>query len=121
MSERKNELGKTQMTGAVFVDEARSYLDRLLHVESRGPGDFGNALHRIARRERLPHAALWGLRYRPPKDVYASTLFKLRDAYARACEHQLHMLEQTVADHKATGASTAYLDTAAAVVRQARS
>ena len=115
----KRSLRRLQVTGAVYVDQARGFLDGLLRVESRGPGDVENALRRIATRERVSFSR-WALRYRPPKDVYASVLFALRVAYEAARENQLKALEAELAAKKATGVAQDRLDEIEAVVRAGR-
>ena len=109
------------MSGAAFVDEARSHLDSLLRAESRGPGDFLPAMRRLARRERVSYSALWALRYRPGKDIYASVFFKLRQAHADACQRQLQHLEHELALAEAAGLRGPGVEQARAVVGRARS
>ena len=70
------------------VAHSRTLLDDLLSAEMR-PGGTEAALRSIARREKIPYASLWALRYRPPKDVYASTLLALDAAHRRMCDRQL--------------------------------
>jgi hypothetical protein len=74
---RQNFLRNCQMTAAVFVDLSRSHLEELVQAESRGRGDAGNALRRIATREGISFSTLWVLIYKRPKSVDASVFYKL--------------------------------------------
>ena len=108
------------MTHASFVEEASDWADALARHESRRPGDYDNAMRRVADRIGIGYATLWGLRYRQPKRVFADIYFGLKAAYEAMREAQLQALELEIAEAKATGACPAYLDTAAAVAREAR-
>jgi hypothetical protein len=59
-----------------FVHEARQWAKELCRQESRGPGDYSNAMRRVARKASVPFGLIWNLHYRPPKtisaDIYAS-------------------------------------------------
>lgn len=77
------------MSAAALIDRARGMAAALISAESRGPGDTINAMRRIARRDGIPYAALWALRYKPPKDIYASIWVKLTAAHEAMCERQL--------------------------------
>jgi hypothetical protein len=48
-----------------------------------------------------PYSALWRLRYRKPKDIWASVYVKLQAAYLAACERQKRKLAHETAISKA--------------------
>lgn len=82
----KNLLREDQMTSA--VTEARDWAKWLVHNEMRGPGDMENAMRRLEARYGVAYSTFWGLRYRPPKDMFVSVYERLRDAYV--AEHEKH-------------------------------
>lgn len=84
------------MTDATYTDQAASWAKSLLHKESRGPGDTDNAMRRLSQRYGIPYGSLWTLRYRKPKDVFASVYFALQNAYAAECERQLKRLQHDI-------------------------
>ena len=88
-----------QMSEAVA--DAISMLDCLLHAEVRGPGDMRAAMERLARRHKVPFAALWMLRYRPPKDIGVSVFEKLCEAYLELHEQQFRSTTDERAQTKA--------------------
>lgn len=96
----KNPLRETQKRGAAmsdasYVADARSWADYLVRAEFRGPGDtIDAAMGRVERRHRIGHALLWGLRYRPPKDIMVSLYMRLRDAY----EAEIAKLDRRLSD-----------------------
>lgn len=65
---------------ASFVEEAAHWARTLVHAESRRPGDYGNAMRRVARKARVPFSALWALHYRLPKSVGVEIYVALGDA-----------------------------------------
>ena len=99
---------------AALVDQAKSWADGLVKQESRGPGDLARAMRRVAGRHGLTYSILWGLRYRPPKDVPASVFIALREAYLAACERQAKRLQDEIAIHAAAGADPRHLRAVAA-------
>lgn len=66
-----------------YVDEARRMAGDLIARESRGSGDLENAMRRIESRYGIPYGFLWGLRYRPPKDLLMGLFLRLQSAYER--------------------------------------
>lgn len=99
------------------VDQAAAWADELVKFESRGPGDLENAMHRVARRHGLPHSIFWKLRYRRPKDVFASIYLTLQTAYAAECERQHRRLAHEVELTRAiAGAADPLVVAASAVV-----
>lgn len=113
---RKSPLQSAQ-NSAPEVIEASTWARELVRLEALGPGDLPNAMARIERRHGLPARTLWSLRYRPPKDVFASIYNKLRSAYEFECERQLERLkhEITITKLKA-GADAPAVCAAAALV-----
>lgn len=101
-----------------IVEEAAAWAEAMVSREARGPGDLPNAMERIARRYGIPHSVLWSLRYRRPKDLFASVYFKLRAAYEAECERQLRQLQHELEITKArAGAAHPAVVAAEAVVR----
>lgn len=101
--------------------EAKGIATELLRWETRGPGDTDNALRRIANRTGIEYGALWSLRYRSPKRIWADIYTALQAAHAAERQRQLrklaHDIEITAA---AAGHSHARLDQARTVLRQAK-
>ena len=88
------------MTDMSVVDEAASWADLLVRREHRGPGDtIDAARQRAARKHKLPEQALWALRYRKPKRIWADLYKKLEMAVAAEIKSQearlAHELEIT--------------------------
>ena len=100
MSGRKS-LREKKMSEAALIEDARKWANEMVLRESRGPGDMDNAMRRIATRYGLEPGTLWGLRYRPPKRIFADIYFRLRDAYQAERERQLRLLEHEIAITKA--------------------
>lgn len=63
------------------VDYACEWTSELIEMECRAPGDFGEAMHRLAKKLRVPHNLLWRLRYRKPKAIGAREFFRILKAY----------------------------------------
>lgn len=103
-----------------LVSDARHWANSLVAREARGPGDTDNAMRRLSQRYGLDYAALWSLRYRPPKRIFVDVYFALRDAYAAECERQLRLLnhELTITKAKA-GADRNSVRAASALVHAA--
>lgn len=95
------------------VKQARDWADRLIAQEMDGAGDTGDAMRRVARRYGVPFSALWALRYRPPKDVFASVYLALFQAQEAMRDSQSRKLANEYAIAKATGAHPALLRAAA--------
>lgn len=112
----KDRLRSREMSAAAFVDQARDWAREIVNADVRGPGDLENAMRRVESRFGISFAALWALRYRPPKDVAASIYLKLQQAHAAVCESQMrkyqHELEKT---RQTTGHSAALVRASVAV------
>ena len=68
----KKKLRSANMSSAdAFVEEARAWAKELCRDESQGPGDYANAMKRVARRASIPFGLLWNLHYRLPKTIGA--------------------------------------------------
>src|SRR3954451_645702 len=100
MHVRNFSLRGRQMTDAL-VSDARAWANKLVLRESRGPGDTENAMRRLSARYGLDYGALWGLRYRPPKRIFADVYFALAAAYQAECERQQRVLAHDIAKTKA--------------------
>lgn len=89
LQRRKNHLREEQKPFArganmsdAYIDEAKGWADFLIRREFRGPGDTVDAaMARCERKHHIARSVLWGLRYRPPKDMMVSLYMKLRSAY----------------------------------------
>lgn len=77
---------------AVATDIAR----RLVHAESRGPGDTKNAMRRLSARYGIPFNTLWSLRYRPPGDILMGVYRRLVAAYEAECERQMRRIKHEI-------------------------
>lgn len=106
------------MKADALVADARDWANKLVLRESRGPGDTENAMRRLAARYGgLDYGALWGLRYRPPKRIFADVYFALAAAYQAECERQQRLLQHDIATTKAiAGARNSAVVAAEAVV-----
>jgi hypothetical protein len=113
---RKTLLQVKQMHEAL-INDARQWAGALVQREARGPGDTDNAMRRISQRYGVDYGALWSLRYRPPKRIFADIYFQLRAAYEAECERQLRQLEHelTITREKA-GSDRASVRAAQALV-----
>ncbi|WFT77736.1 MULTISPECIES: hypothetical protein [unclassified Methylobacterium] len=78
------------------VAEARTWLDRMVQWESRGPGDTDNALRRVARLAGVNYGSVWSLRYRAPKRIWADVYVSLAAAYETARHRQLQALQHDI-------------------------
>lgn len=99
------------------VDQAAAWANEMVLRETRGPGDLPNAMERLERRHGLPSKTLWSLRYRRPKDIFASLYFKLSEAYQAECERQMRRLSHELEITRAiTGSAHPAVATAEAVL-----
>lgn len=93
MSDRNTD-GKV-MTDA-FVGNARDWANELVRRESKGPGDYENAMRRLEARYGIPWQTFWRLRHRPPKDIFISIYVRLQAAYMAECERQMRLLKHEI-------------------------
>lgn len=92
---REKQKQEGAMSDASYVTDARNWADYLIRAEFRGPGDtIDAAMGRLERRHRIGRSLLWGLRYRPPKDMLVSLYMRLRDAY----EAEIAKLDRRLSD-----------------------
>ena len=73
---------KTSPKAFEYVDEAADWAAALSQGESQGPGDYMNAMRRIALKIAVSFAMFWNLRYRKPKGIYVHDYVNLLLAYA---------------------------------------
>lgn len=55
------------MSPAATVEQSQDWARKIVNADVRGPGDLENAMRRVESRFGIPFAALWALRYRPPR------------------------------------------------------
>lgn len=87
---------RKDMSEASYLSRAQHWAAILISQGSRGPGDLENSMRRVSRRWNIPYRTLWALRYRAPKDILASTYFRLHAAYTAECERQLQALKHDI-------------------------
>lgn len=85
-----------------LVEDARHWSTALWQKTHDGMGDTQEAsMYRAAERYGVEPQTFWALRYRPPKDIFASIYFRLKAAYEAECGRQearlRHELELTKA------------------------
>ena len=99
------------------VDAASTWTEAMVRRESRGHGDTDNALQRLSRRYGISYRTLWGLKYRKPKDIWATVYLKIQAAYECELERQRGFLANEIAIAQAKGwASQDLLDEAKIVL-----
>lgn len=79
-----------------FVGRSRTWAAELVRAESRGAGDKGEAMRRVARRIGIAFSRIWSLEYRPPKDVPVSVYQRLAQAYLAMREDQIRRLQHEI-------------------------
>lgn len=73
----------------------------LVENEAKGTKDLERAMHRIADRYGFSFSQLWTYRYRPPKDIAASTYERFAKAYHAEKLRQLRLLQAELANFEA--------------------
>jgi hypothetical protein len=73
---------KRALEAAEFIEEAANWAHQLVMAETEGPGDYLNAMRRVANRFSVPYGMLWDLRYRKPKSIGVEDYFAILSAYA---------------------------------------
>lgn len=68
-----------------FVESAVAMADALVWSESRGPGDWSEAMIRVERRYGISARLLKDLRHRPPKTIPAHVYARIEAAYRAMC------------------------------------
>lgn len=83
----QNDLLNYQAVETAYVTSAKLMLLDLLKYEIRGPGDFGNALRRVAAdRCGVPFSPLWRLHYGRCKTISPGLYVAILAAYEAICE-----------------------------------
>jgi len=77
-----------------YVDEAANLAAELALRERRGPGDYLNAMRRMARKVSVSYATLWNLRYRKPKSISVHDYVNILEAYADAQARKYEALRE---------------------------
>jgi hypothetical protein len=77
----KLDLLSGKMAAGAYVNEAREWAHALTRAESRFPGDYGQAMSRVASKIKIPRSVLWNLRYRIPKSISVEHYATLGAAY----------------------------------------
>ncbi len=117
---RQARLHEAQMVTAEVL-HAKALSDAMLRWETRGPGDTDNALRRVARRHGIDYGALWSLRYRAPKRIWADVANAIATAYEAERQNQIRKLEHAAELTEAVaGAHCPSVAKARAVLRQAK-
>ena len=91
---------ETKMTA---VETASNWTEAMVRRECRGHGDTDNALQRLARRHGISYRTLWGLKYRKPKDIWATVYLKIQAAYECELQRQKGLLANEIAIAQAKG------------------
>ena len=91
--------GKVSDAGA-YVDEASRWAKGLVRIESDGPGDYGNAMSRVAQNLRMSVTIFWNLHYRKPKAISTHIYCKL----GRAVNDKRHQWQEGRYDMEPTTA-----------------
>ena len=104
MSDKSND---EKIMPDAFVGNARDWANELVRRESRGPGDYENAMRRLENRYGIPWQTFWRLRHRPPKDIFVSIYVRLQAAYQNECERQMRLLRHEIEIAKAKGLADA--------------
>lgn len=85
------------------VEQARSYVLRLMEHEVKGWGDQDNALSRLEARYGLPFWSLNNLRIGRAKTVEAGLYQRIRAAYLDLCERQVAKLQHEIEVERVLG------------------
>ena len=83
------------------VEEAGTYVRRMIEKETRGWGDQDGALSRLGARYGVSYWALERLRTGRAKTVEAGLFARIRAAYLDLCERQVAKLQHEIALEKA--------------------
>ena len=65
------------------VDDAKRMAMEMAKHEMSGPGDFLEAMRRVAERIGVPYGTFWNLRYRKPKEIATHEYLGIFAAYAK--------------------------------------
>ena len=92
-----------QTVHEVSAAVAGKQLDKMLQLRSRGYGDRGEALKRLARQYRLPFGSLENLLKSRVKGIDADLRDRIRWAYLDTLERKVTKLQQELAVERAKG------------------
>jgi hypothetical protein len=87
-----------------YVKKAQQMAHALVARETISGRDTGEAMRIASRKYGIPYNALWSLRYRAPKDIFASIYFAISSAHEAMCDQQRQKLEHELSVAKARGA-----------------
>lgn len=88
-------LRKGNMSPIALTADARLKFRALVKDEAQGPGDWLNAVRRLAHHYGVPYAKLWAVLYKPPKDISASVYLAITEAYDRQERHFHNVRNET--------------------------
>lgn len=87
----------------VFVSNAQEWANELVRMNSRGPGDYENAMRRLEGRYGISWQTFLRLRYGRIKDISASIYTRINAAYCAECDRQQRLLALQIETAKAKG------------------
>lgn len=90
---RKKSLHEVQPMNADVSTAARLAKD-MIQWESRGNGDWNNAMRRLEAMRGISYSLLWGLCYRQPKDIGLKQWNHLVAVYVAECERHERKFQQ---------------------------
>ena len=96
---RKSPHGVQEMS----TDMASDQINKMIGMESRGWGDQGLALERIARRYKLSHGTLDNIRTGRAKRIFADVRDGIRAAYLDMCAREVRKWQRELAVERAKG------------------
>lgn len=94
MSKKYMWSSKMSATETFLVEKARGWIDILCREEANGPGEYGEAMRRIATKLRLPFGFLTEMMYRPPKRISAGRFLALAAAHDEYLQRQKYREER---------------------------
>lgn len=93
-----NRRSQSEQPGMTAVAYASGYARRLVEGEARRTGQpLKVAARAVARRLKTPPGAVWGLLFRPPKQVNADLLFALHGAVDHEIVREIEALQDELA------------------------
>lgn len=85
------------------VDDAKRMAMEMAKHEMSGPGDFLEAMRRVAERIGVPYGTFWNLRYRKPKEIATHEYIGIFAEYAKN-KHKYRAERDEVAEPSKIGA-----------------
>lgn len=89
-----------------LVGEAQRMALRLISQEMKEGENTDNAMRRVARKCGVSYSALWALRYRAPKRIFADIYFAIQTAHEATVARERQKLEHEVRVAEARGVNT---------------